>query len=90
MQNSTYIWLAVWVAAAVLFFFYRRLGAFFRCAVFTGFTGLGGLGLLHLLGNIPGMLAVLPLAVGITPLTVAVSVFLGLPGVVTLLIIYLI
>ena len=83
MQGSSYLWLALAVAVVVLLCFYRRLDRWLRCLFITGFTGLGGLGLLHLLG---GAWA----TVSVTPFTLAAAAFLGLPGVVTLLIIYLI
>ncbi len=58
---------------------FMRSGRFFSSLFFSALSGLGGLFLTYGIG-----LYTIPLLV-ISPLTIAVSVFLGLPGVIGML-----
>ncbi|MDL2232457.1 pro-sigmaK processing inhibitor BofA family protein [Ruminococcaceae bacterium OttesenSCG-928-L11] len=84
MTPISALWLALFLIGALLFLFYSRLERFFRCFLFTAFTGIGALGIVWLAGRF----IAIPLT--ITPLSLAASGILGIPGVVTMLIFHLI
>jgi hypothetical protein len=84
MDFSAWIWLLLLLAAALVFSVYGKTGRFFRCALLGAATGLAALGALWLAGHF------FELAVRVTPLTVAVSALLGIPGVVGMLLLVLI
>ena len=84
MTASAWIWLSVILSGVILFSLYARLGKLLRCALYTAFGGIGALGVIWLLG----LWVTVPVAV--TPLTLAVSGVLGIPGVLAMLILYLI
>jgi hypothetical protein len=84
MGFATWMWIILFALGLLLFLFYRRMARFLRCVFFTAFSGVGALGLLWLLG------LAIPVPVTITPFSLAVSGILGIPGVVTMLILHLI
>ncbi len=79
MNTDVWIWAALIAAAVLLYYFYAKMGRFFRGALLGAFTGLFALGVLWVAGHF------FELAVKITPFTVAVSALLGVPGVLGLL-----
>jgi len=84
MTAATWIWLALILAAIALLSCYARIGKRLRCMLFTAFSGVGALGVLWILS------IWLMIPISITPLTLAVSGILGIPGVLAMLIFYLI
>ena len=80
MDSEMLIWLAVILGGILLFYFYARTGRFFRCAFTGAITGLSALAALWIAGHF------LYIAVSVTPLTVAISVILGVPGVIGMLV----
>ena len=80
MDSGMLIWLSVILAGLVLFYFYARMGRFFRCACAGSITGLCALGVLWIAGHF------FDIAVSVTPLTLAISAILGVPGVIGMLV----
>ena len=81
MTIALWIWVSVLIAGSFLlavYQYHRRLG---RCLLYSLTTGLGSLGLLWVLRYF------VPLQLNITPLTVVGSALLGVPGLITMLLI---
>lgn len=72
------------VVAVVVLIAFVRSGAFLKNLLFSSVSGLFGLGVTYAVGLFTGPLVV------ISPLSVAFGVLLGLPGVISLLIINLV
>jgi len=80
MAGSAVIWIAIILAGLILFYFYARTGRFFRCVCTGAAGGLCALGILWSLGHF------FDIALAVTPLTLAVSAILGVPGVIGMLV----
>ena len=83
MSMAGWFYIGLFVIGVILFCCYSRTGRLLKCMFFTAFTGLPTLLLLWSLGK----LVAIPLAV--TPLSLLVSVLLGIPGLLTMLILNL-
>lgn len=79
MQIPPGIILALAALAIVLFICYARTGKLWRCIFFSAFSGAGALGAVWLLGHF------IAVSLALTPLTVLISLLLGLPGVLSML-----
>lgn len=80
---SGWFYAAMLVIGVILFYCYTKTGSLLRCALFTAVTGNLALGALWALSK----LIVIPLAA--TPFTVLISTLLGVPGVLTMLVLHL-
>jgi len=84
MNAATWFAAALFTIGVVLFLGYFRTGKPLRCMLFTALTGSGAMGAVLLAGNF--------FAIGLapTPFSLLVSVILGIPGVVGMLLLRLI
>jgi len=82
LEGIIYIFLMA--IGAGLFYLYSKTGKLLRCILFSATTGVTALGVVWLLGRM------MDFTVEWTPFTVAVSALLGIPGVVSMLILRLI
>ena len=78
------ILLGLCLCAFGMLYLYLRSGQFWKCLFFTASTGIAGLLGVLSIGSITTPL------LGITPLSFVVSVIMGLPGVVSMLLLNLI
>ncbi|MDR2909400.1 MAG: pro-sigmaK processing inhibitor BofA family protein [Oscillospiraceae bacterium] len=78
---NTSFWFAALLlcAGVILFVCYARTGKMFRCVLFTAFTGALALGVIRILCNF------FPIGLAVTPYSLLTSLFLGVPGVLTML-----
>ena len=79
-----WIWGLLLAISILLVVFYIRFGGVLKSILFTASGGTGLLGVLWLLSKF------IAVPVAITPLSIAISAVLGIPGVITILIINLI
>ncbi|MGI6403189.1 MAG: pro-sigmaK processing inhibitor BofA family protein [Oscillospiraceae bacterium] len=84
MDMATALKIALLVVGVLLFVVYSRMGRLLRCMLFTAITGLASMGLVWLLGK------AFVIGVSITPFSLLTAAVLGLPGVLTMLLIQLI
>ncbi len=71
---------AIGIGLLVIYF---RIGRLLRCMLFTAASGLAAMGFLWLLGK------AIPIGLAATPFSLLTSAVLGVPGVVTMLILRL-
>ena len=76
-------YIGAFVIGAVLFYIYAKIGKLVRCIFFTAVTGAAALGLLWLTGK------VFVIKLTLTPLSLLISVLLGIPGVLFMLVTHL-
>ena len=84
MYMATALKFALLAVGVLLFIIYSRMGRLLRCMLFTAVTGLASLGLVWLLGK------TFVIGVNVTPFSLLTAAILGLPGVLTMLILQLI
>ena len=83
MVVSGAFWVGIGLIFAALLVCYIRAGGLFNSLVFTAFTGIGALGLLWLVGHL------IPIPVKITAFSAAASAAMGIPGVISMLLLHL-
>ncbi len=83
MTAAGVVYLIVMLVALALFIFYAKSGRLLKCVLFTAFTGLVAFGVVFTVARIAG----LPIAP--TPFAMLVSGFLGVPGVIAMLVLNL-
>ena len=84
MTASAWFGAGLFAVGVLLLVCYSRTGKMLKCIFFTALSGLSALGILWIVGNFIDM------SVGITPFSLLVSVVLGVPGVVGMLLFMLI
>lgn len=84
MDIATGMKIGLLVMGVLLLILYSRMGKLLRCMLFTAATGLASMGLIWLLGK------AFVIGVSITPFSLLTAVVLGLPGVLGMLLMYLI
>ena len=84
MYMATTMKIILLAVGILLFVVYSRMGRLLRCMLFTATTGLVSMGLVWLLGK------AFIIGVSITPFSLLTAAVLGLPGVLTMLLIQLI
>lgn len=84
MSITSSIYLGMLVVGVILLILYHKSRKLLRCIFFTAFTGLAALGIVWLAGRF------IPMPVAVTPLSLLISGVLGVPGVVSMLILQLI
>ena len=80
MTASAWFGTILFVAGVFLFACYNRTGKMLRCILFTATTGLLALGALWLLGNF------IEIGVAVTPFSLLGAAVLGIPGVLSMLV----
>ncbi len=84
MYMATALKFVLLAIGVLLFVIYSRMGRLLRCMLFTAVTGLASLGLVWLLGK------TYAIGVSVTPFSLLTAAVLGLPGVLTMLLLQLI
>jgi len=84
MNAAAWFAVALFIVGFILLLGYFRTGKPLRCIFFTALTGCGAMGAVLFAGNF------FALGLALTPLTLLVSVILGVPGVVAMLLLRLI
>lgn len=84
MPVANWFVVALCTIGVMLLVLYARTGKMIRCTLFTAFTGAAALGMVWLLGKVTAI------TLALTPFTAGVSLLLGVPGVLAMLLLNMI